>query len=56
MFWNIRALLKSHPVSGCLLLVVTLPVVAVIMSLLPPLAFFLVSWLMWTLYFYEREK
>jgi hypothetical protein len=56
MFPNLRALLKSHPISGCLFLVVTVPIMMIVLALLPPLAYFLVSWLLWTQYFLDKDK
>ena len=49
---------KATTVTGrgeCLLLVVAVPVLTIIFALLPPLGFFAVSWLIWTLYFFRRE-
>jgi hypothetical protein len=55
MFRELGALLKSHPVSGCLLLVVAMPVLMIVLALLPPLGFFLVSRVVWTAYFYGKK-
>ena len=55
MFPNIRALLRSHPILGTLLLIIVLPPLTIILALLPPLAFFMVSWVLWTAYFYAKD-
>jgi Na+-transporting NADH:ubiquinone oxidoreductase subunit NqrD len=43
-------------IGGCLLLLVAFPVLVIVLALLPPVAFFLVSWVIWTVYFYRKDN